>query len=93
MDGIVINGEFIPGRTATGRFGTRSPERLRERGIDADASWDTGKHLYWKAINRRGAAKAHRLGLKQCPYPKPDAQRLSYSQALDNIAVVGYNYP
>jgi hypothetical protein len=67
MDGIVMDGEFIPGRSCNSLFGTRSPGKLQAlfpfRKIVG--AWDEGKVLYWKALNTAGAAKAERLGLKQ----------------------------
>lgn len=65
MDGVMIDGRFVPGRSANSAYGTRSPSRLAERhGIVAEPHYDEGKHLYWVALNRCGAAKAFRLGLK-----------------------------
>lgn len=72
MDGVIVNGQFVPGRSANHTFGTRSPERLRERGIEATAHFDEGKYLYWQALNADGLAKANRLKLASLPYPKPD---------------------
>lgn len=71
VDGIVLNGKFIPGRTCNATWGTRSPEKLRGMGIPAEAHWDAGKHLYWRPVTRRGIVKAKRLGLLALPYPKP----------------------
>lgn len=71
MDGIIWNGQFIPGRSANHRWGTRSPERLREIGVTAEPHFDEGKHLYWRPLNTKGLAKAKRLGLQSKPYPKP----------------------
>ncbi len=70
--GCVIDGERIHGRVLSHRYGTRSAKALRARGLDAEL-WrdDSRKHLYWRALNRRGKAKAKRLGLKSLPYPKP----------------------
>ncbi len=73
MDGCIIGGRFVPGRVCNHRFGTRSPERLAERGIIAEPHYDEGKHLYWRALSRSGKAKAARLKLQSNPYPKPDA--------------------
>lgn len=77
MDGLVIDGVFNPGRSCNSRFGTRSPENVA--GILGTSHsvvphYDEGKHLYWKALNERGAAKAARLGLKATAYPKPRAE-------------------
>lgn len=74
-EGISVDGVFVPGRSANNRYGTRSADRLRERGIDAELVWDEGKHLYWKALMPSGVAKAHRLELKRMPYPKPVAEK------------------
>lgn len=72
MDGVVINGLFVPGRTANSVYGTRSPSLLADRGINATAHFDDGKHLYWKARGRVGKRVAAALGLKSVPYVKPD---------------------
>ena len=64
MDGVMLNGEFVPGRSANSRWGTRSPARLAESGIQVEPHYDDGKHLYWRALTRDGMAKAQRLGLK-----------------------------
>jgi len=77
MDGVVVNGNFVPGRSANSKWGTRSPRKLTELGIDAAPHYDEGKHLYWRALNVRGKTKAKRLGLSSQPYPKPNAARLS----------------
>ncbi len=71
MEGVRIDGQFVPGRSANSRYGTRSPLRLAERGIQAEAVWDEGKHLFWKALARSGQDKAQRLGLQQSAYHKP----------------------
>lgn len=71
MEGITVDGQFIPGRSANHRFGTRSPAKLADMGVSAEAKWDEGKHLYWRPVSKTGASKASGLGLKQCAYPKP----------------------
>ena len=71
MDGVIENGVFIPGRTANGIWGTRSPSRLAARGITVSPHYDVGKHLYWKALTKTGKQRAARLGLKAMPYPRP----------------------
>ncbi len=71
MDGLVIGGVFVPGRVANHRYGTQSPTKLADIGIEAEPHFDTGKHLYWKALNRRGKDQADRLGLRRLRYPKP----------------------
>jgi hypothetical protein len=67
-DGILIDGVFIPGRTCNAKFGTQSPSKLLEMGIDCVPHFDTGKHLYWRALNKSGKRKAERLGLKKLDY-------------------------
>lgn len=74
MDGVIIDGQFVPGRSANSAYGTRSPRRLKERGITAEAHWDAGKHLYWLALNPNGLAKAERIGLDSTSYPKPQGE-------------------
>ena len=72
MDGVMHGGRLIAGRTANHIWGSRSPTKLGDRGIEVEAHYDEGKYLYWKALNRAGEAKATRLGLTALPYPKPD---------------------
>lgn len=75
MDGLMIDGEFKPGRSCNSTWGTRSPEKLRAllpRRIIAP-HFDAGKHLYWKALTVGGRTKARRMGLKSLSYPKPAA--------------------
>jgi len=73
-DGVLIAGRFVPGRTCNSRYGTRSPDKLRDiLKQDVQPHYDIGKHLYWRALSRSGKAKAVRLGLKRMAYPKPDS--------------------
>lgn len=69
MDGVLVNGAFIPGRSANSRWGTRSPTRLSELGVVALPHYDDGKHLYYKPLNVAEKGKAKRLGLTSKPYP------------------------
>jgi hypothetical protein len=73
MDGLVIGGEFRPGRSCNSVYGTRSPDKLRAAlpTTEIEPHYDDGKHLYWKALNKAGEAKARRLGLRRSAYPKP----------------------
>jgi hypothetical protein len=73
MDGVMVDGEFVPGRTCNHRYGTRSLSVLRELFSQrrVEPHYDDGKHLYWKATTPSGKDKAMRLGLKSLPYPKP----------------------
>lgn len=72
IDGIVVNGSFFPNKSASSRFGTQSIIKLRKEYEDVFPHYDEGKHLYFKPINRRGKAKAKRLGLyTDEPYAKP----------------------
>jgi len=74
ITGLDVNGWYVPGRTCNDKWGTRSARKLQA----LFPEWqilphrDTGKHLYWKALNRRGKRKAQRLGLQSKPYPKPN---------------------
>jgi hypothetical protein len=74
MDGLIVDGQFIPGRSCNSRWGTRSPSKLREKfpGSVIEPHFDAGKHIYWKHLNRKGKEKAERLGLFVNPYPKPN---------------------
>jgi hypothetical protein len=73
MDGVMVDGAFIPGRSANSRWGTQSPAKLSSMlGKEVLPHFDEGKHLYWRALNRAGRSKAARLGLKSMPYLKPD---------------------
>lgn len=71
MDGLIIDGVFIPGRTLNTRYGTQSATKLAERGIASEPHWDAGKHLYWRADGRTGKRMAESLKLLCRPYPKP----------------------
>ena len=70
-DGWVIDGEFIPRRTCYAKWGT-SGDKLKEILHDRDVvkHFDSGKHLYWKALNKKGRDKAKRLDLRSSPYCK-----------------------
>ena len=74
MDGVVIDGQFMPGRSCNSRWGTRSPEKLAALLPCADIAphYDDGKHLYWRALTVAGKSRAKRLGLNRLPYPKPN---------------------
>lgn len=74
VEGIIVDGEFIPGRSANSRFGTRSVSKLGAMGIIAADKKDEGKHLYWKPLTVAGTKQAETIGLKSTPYPKPKAQ-------------------
>lgn len=65
MDGLMVNGQFIPGRSCNQQFGTQSPEKVRalKPGWTIEPHYDEGKHCYWLALGTRGEAKARRLGL------------------------------
>jgi len=75
MDGIMIDGVFVPGRSCNSSYGTRSPDKLAAMLSDhsIEPHYDIGKHLYWKALNKNGARVAARLGLAKTAYPKPGA--------------------
>ena len=74
MDGLVINGQFVPGRSCNSTYGTRSPTKLRLLHPDwtIEPHYDIGKHLYWRSLSKTGLQKADRLKLRRLPYPKPD---------------------
>lgn len=73
VDGVLIDGAFVPGRSCNSRWGTRSPSKLAEIMPSRQVAphFDEGKHLYWRAFNRHGRAKAERIGLASLAYPKP----------------------
>lgn len=70
MDGVIVNGVFVPGRSANSRWGTQSPRKLAEMGIEALPHYDEGKHLYYMPLGVAGKTRAKRLGLSPRPYPK-----------------------
>jgi hypothetical protein len=74
MDGVIWNGDFVPGRTCNARWGTRSPDKLRELGIVVDPHYDEGKHLYWRTLTKKGDEQARQLRLQRNAYPKPKAR-------------------
>lgn len=75
MDGLLVDGRFMPGRTCNHTFGTRSPEKVRELfpSKQIEPHYDEGKHLYWRPLMVAGRTKAKRLGLRSLPYPKSNA--------------------
>lgn len=78
IDGVLLDGVFIPGRSCNSRWGTRSPEKLTSIvGRPVAPHWDEGKHLYWMPLFKSGDHKARRLELPKLPYPKPSAAGLS----------------
>ena len=75
MDGVIIDGQFKPGRSCNSKWGTRSPEKLKKILLNhaVEPHFDEGKHLYWRSLTVAGATRAKRLNLKSLPYPKPSA--------------------
>jgi hypothetical protein len=75
MDGLIVNGVFVPGRSCNASYGSRSPEKVSAilPGQQVEPHYDEGKHLYWKPLSRTGKKQAIRLGLKSLKYPKPNA--------------------
>lgn len=72
VDGVLIDGRFVPGRSCNSTWGTRSPAKLSQiLHKDVKPHYDEGKHLYWRALTKEGARRAARLGLGTKPYPKP----------------------
>lgn len=72
MDGVIVDGRYYAGRAANHHWGTQSPDKLRAIGIAAEPHFDTGKHVYWRALTKTGRRQAEALGLRSCAYPKPD---------------------
>lgn len=65
MDGLIVDGAFIGGRACNHKFGSQSPEKVRQMfpHKTIEPHYDEGKHCYWLALGKRGEAKAARLGL------------------------------
>lgn len=73
MDGLLVNGHFVPGRTCNSAWGTQSATAIKQRygdQVEIEPHYDEGKHLYWRALTKAGVGKARRLGLEDNPYPK-----------------------
>ena len=83
MDGLIVDGAFIGGRACNHKFGSRSPEKVRQMfpHKTIEPHYDEGKHCYWLALGKRGEAKAARLGLTHnaeltgAPLGAPGARR------------------
>lgn len=101
MDGLIINGKFVPGRSCNNRYGTRSPDRLRKQApeLDVQPHYDEGKHLYWRPLSVAGKSRAKALGLQSKPYPKPNADgpqderlpsRASYVQPVASAPIISF---
>ena len=65
MDGVIVDGVFVPGRSANSRWGTRSPSKLADLGVIAEPHYDEGKHIYWKALTPKGEREAEVVGLER----------------------------
>lgn len=65
MDGVIVDGVFVPGRSANSRWGTRSPSMLADLGVTAEPHYDEGKHIYWKALTPKGEREAKLVGLER----------------------------
>jgi hypothetical protein len=63
VEGVSVDGLFVPGRSANSRWGTRSVSKLREMGIEAVEVRDEGKHLYWYPVTKAGETYAAELDL------------------------------
>lgn len=81
IDGILVDGRFINARQCLHLYGsTFSTIGVFNRlvgvvkGREVLPHMDSGKYLYWRAMNKVGRRKATRLGLETKPYPKPDIQ-------------------
>lgn len=69
----LVDGQKVHGRSMHAKHGTQKREELdRIYGDRIERDIEPGKHLYWKALNKRGKAKAKRIGLKSEPYCKPE---------------------
>lgn len=73
LDGFNIDGVFAPARTLNSVYGTSSETELPKLlpGKVVEPHYDSGKHLYWKALTKAGMQKAISIGLGSRPYPKP----------------------
>ena len=78
MDGLIINGEFVPGRSCNSLYGTRSPQALKEMHPQwtIEPHYDEGKHLYWKPLSQKGKYYARTLLLESNPYPKTKGKEI-----------------
>ena len=76
MDGVIVDGQFKPGRSCNSTWGTRSPRLLSERMPNStiEPHFDEGKYLYFHPLNKSGQKKAKRLGLESLTYPKPKVE-------------------
>jgi hypothetical protein len=73
MDGLVVDGVFVAGRSCNAKWGTQSPTKLATLHPEFRISphYDLGKYLYWTELTKRGKMVAAELGLESNPYPKP----------------------
>ena len=90
IEAFLIDGERTPARTCNDRYGTSSEKELPKRLPFSEVLpvWEMGKHVYWRALNRkgvrlrkvmylaaeiRGESYIKRRGLDDLPYPKNNA--------------------
>ncbi len=71
VDGFYLDGVFTPKRSCNTAYGTCGLPQLRELFASVVPHYDSGKHLYWKALNKRGERDAMAAKLHKCAYPKP----------------------
>lgn len=74
VDGLVIDGAFVPGRSCNSAWGSRSRANIAALMPDRVVTEhrDAGKYLYWRALTKKGAKMAADVGLEALPYPKPE---------------------
>jgi hypothetical protein len=90
LNGFIIDGEFVHRRSLYSKYGTSS-SKLKdklEKKHEVKLLYDEGKHLYWKAINKKGKLKANKLNLQCNPYPKPGTntkEKITYQETPKRI--------
>ncbi len=72
--GYTIDGAFFHRRSLYSQFGSSSEDvikKIKKTGKKVKKVKEPGKHLYWKALNKKGKQKAKKLLLNSIAYPKP----------------------
>jgi hypothetical protein len=62
-EGVMVDGLFVPGRSANSRWGTRSVSKLAAKGITATRVIDEGKHLFYMPVSAMGKTWAGEMFL------------------------------
>lgn len=68
IDGYFVDGVFVPKRTMSYRYGSVRPSHLHSLGVNVIPHKDSGRHMYWKSLSKRGDNLAAIAKLRDTPW-------------------------